>query len=55
MNKIVGLEKKNYLRVIIISLYVCKCVCLFDNGKFILIECDGNCLIVFLRMNDILN
>lgn len=54
-NKNVGLEKKNYLRAIIISLYARKCVCLFDKGKFISTERDGNRLIASLRTNDTSN
>lgn len=48
-------KKKNYLRAIIISLYARKCVCLFDKGKFISTERDGNRLIASLRTNDTSN
>lgn len=46
-------RKKIYLRAIIISLYARKCVCLFDNGKFISTERDGNRLIASLRTNEL--
>lgn len=48
-------RKKNYLRAIIISLYARNCVCLFDKGKFISTERDGNRLIASLRTNDTSN
>lgn len=48
-------RKKNYLRAIIISLYARKCVCLFDKGKFISTERDGNRLIASLRTSDTSN